>query len=39
MVSYMSYDIDELMDPDMGIKPEFTQCMELVDVMKESGQQ
>ena len=39
MVSYMSYDIDEMVDPDSGPKPEFTECMELVDAMKDSGQQ
>lgn len=39
MISFMSYDIDELVDPDIGPKPDFAQCMELVDAMKESGHQ
>ena len=39
MVSYMSYDIDEIVDPDTGSKPDFALCMELVDAMKDSGQQ
>ena len=39
MVSYMSFDIDELVDPDNSPKPDFTQCMELVDAMKDSNQQ
>ena len=39
MVSYMSYDVDAMLDPAAGARPDCAEAMELADAMRESMQQ
>ena len=39
MVSYMSYDVDAMVDPEAGPQIDTAEAMDLADAMRESAQQ